>query len=102
MEKVLQYAEFAEECRNLAANLTTLDDKKTLEMMAHAWEAVAKERQQRLSTWQLRGWPSSREEPAMDVKTSNKGGLVNNLWVQMGALAIVAIIVIALAAKYLW
>lgn len=50
MEKVLQYAEFAEECRKLAANLTKPDDKKTLEMMAHAWEAVAKERQQRLST----------------------------------------------------
>ncbi len=33
----------------------------------------------------------------MDAKS-----LVNNLWVQMGALAIVAIIVIALAAKYLW
>jgi len=28
--------------------------------------------------------------------------LINNLWVQMGALAIVAIILIALAAKYLW
>jgi hypothetical protein len=38
----------------------------------------------------------------MDVQTSNKGGLVNNLWVQMGALAIVAIILIALAAMYLW
>ncbi len=38
----------------------------------------------------------------MDAKTNNKGGLVNNLWVQIGAFAIVAIILIALAAKYLW
>jgi len=38
----------------------------------------------------------------MDAKTNNKGGLINYLWVQMGALAIVAIILIALASKYLW
>ncbi len=38
----------------------------------------------------------------MDAQKSNKGGLVNNIWVQMGALAIVAIVLIALAAKYLW
>ena len=50
MEKVLQYAEFAEECRKLAATLTKPDDKKALEIMAYAWEAVAKERQQQLST----------------------------------------------------
>ena len=41
MEKVLQYAQFAEECRTLAANLTKPDYKKTLEVMARAWEAVA-------------------------------------------------------------
>jgi len=28
--------------------------------------------------------------------------LVNNLWVQMGVMAIVVIIAIALAAKYIW
>jgi hypothetical protein len=50
MEKVLQYAQFAEECRKLSANLTKPDDKKALEIMAHAWEAVAKERHQQLST----------------------------------------------------
>ncbi len=50
MEKVLQYAQFAEECRTLAANLTKPDYKRTLEVMAHAWEAVAKERQKQLST----------------------------------------------------
>jgi hypothetical protein len=38
----------------------------------------------------------------MDARTSNKGGLVNNLWVQMGVMAIVVIIAIALAAKYIW
>ena len=37
----------------------------------------------------------------MDVQT-NKGSLLNNLWVQIGVFAIAAIIVIALAAKYLW
>jgi len=50
MEKVLQYAQFAEECRTLAASLTKPDYKKALEIMAHAWEAVANERQQQLST----------------------------------------------------
>ena len=30
------------------------------------------------------------------------GGLANNFWLQMAILAIVAIIVIALAAKYVW
>ena len=46
MEKVLQ---FAEECRTLAADFTK-PDYKALEIMAHAWEAVAKERQQQLCT----------------------------------------------------
>jgi hypothetical protein len=30
------------------------------------------------------------------------GGLANNFWVQMAVLAIVTVIVVALAAKYLW
>jgi hypothetical protein len=38
----------------------------------------------------------------MTEQTEKGRGLINNLWVQMGALAIVAIILIALAAKYLW
>ncbi|MFY9894865.1 MAG: hypothetical protein WAK63_12130 [Xanthobacteraceae bacterium] len=50
MEKVVQYAQFAEECRKLAAILVEPDDKKALEIMAYAWETVAKERQQQLST----------------------------------------------------
>jgi hypothetical protein len=32
----------------------------------------------------------------------NKGGFANNLWVQMAALVIVTLVVIALAAKYVW
>jgi len=50
MEKVLQSHSLPEECRTLAASLTKPDYKKALEIMAHAWEAVAKERQQQLST----------------------------------------------------
>jgi hypothetical protein len=46
MEKVLQ---FAEECRTLAADFTK-PDYKALEIMAHAWEAVAKERQMQLAS----------------------------------------------------
>jgi hypothetical protein len=30
------------------------------------------------------------------------GGLAGNFWVQMAILAIVAVVVVALAAKYLW
>ncbi len=50
MEKVLQYAQFAEECRALAADSTKPDYKKTLEIMARVWEAAAKERQMQLAS----------------------------------------------------
>ena len=30
------------------------------------------------------------------------GGVANNFWVQMVILAVVAVVVVALAAKYLW
>jgi hypothetical protein len=30
------------------------------------------------------------------------GGLANNFWVQMVILAVVAVVIVALAAKYLW
>ncbi len=33
---------------------------------------------------------------------AGRGGLLNNLWVQLAALAIVVVILIVLAAKYLW
>jgi hypothetical protein len=32
----------------------------------------------------------------------NKGGFTNNFWVQMAAMAVVTVIIIALAAKYIW
>ena len=45
---------------------------------------------------------TGRSSP-MTMHSDNKGrGLINNLWVQMAILAIVIIVLIALAAKYLW
>jgi hypothetical protein len=38
----------------------------------------------------------------MDTQLENKGGLTNNFWVQIAALVIVTVVVIALAAKYIW
>jgi hypothetical protein len=38
----------------------------------------------------------------MNTQTSNKAGFVNNFWVQMAALVIVTVVIIALAAKYIW
>jgi nucleoside recognition membrane protein YjiH len=38
----------------------------------------------------------------MNTQTSNKAGLANNFWVQMAALVIVTVVIIALAAKYIW
>jgi hypothetical protein len=38
----------------------------------------------------------------MNTQTSNKAGLANNFWVQMAALVVVTVVIIALAAKYIW
>ena len=38
----------------------------------------------------------------MTTQISNRGGLANNFWMQMAILAIAVIVVIALAAKYIW
>jgi hypothetical protein len=38
----------------------------------------------------------------MDTQTTPKSGFANNVWVQIAALVIVTIVVIALAAKYIW
>ena len=38
----------------------------------------------------------------MDTQISPKTGFANNAWVQMAALLVLAIVVIALAAKYIW
>jgi hypothetical protein len=38
----------------------------------------------------------------MDTQITSKRGFIDNLWVQMAALVIVTLVVIALAAKYVW
>ncbi len=38
----------------------------------------------------------------MDTQIPRKSGFANNFWVQMAALVLVTIAVIALAAKYIW
>ena len=38
----------------------------------------------------------------MDRQADNRSGLANNFWLQMAAVVIVAVILIALAAKYVW
>jgi hypothetical protein len=38
----------------------------------------------------------------MDTQLANKSGLTNNFWVQIAALVILTVVVIALAAEYIW
>ncbi len=38
----------------------------------------------------------------MNAQTDKKSGLMNNAAMQMAALAILAIVLVALAAKYVW
>jgi hypothetical protein len=38
----------------------------------------------------------------MNTQIFNKGGLAGNFWLQIAALVIVTLVVIALAAKYVW
>ncbi len=38
----------------------------------------------------------------MTTQAANKNSLANNLWVQMAALIVVTVVIIALAAKYIW
>jgi hypothetical protein len=38
----------------------------------------------------------------MNTQIFHKGGFANNLWVQIAALVIVSLVVIAVAAKYVW
>jgi hypothetical protein len=38
----------------------------------------------------------------MDTRADSRSNFVNNLWVQMAALVIVVLVLIALAAKYIW
>ena len=41
-------------------------------------------------------------DPRMDTQITRKSGLANNLWVEMAALVIVTVAVIALAAEFIW
>jgi hypothetical protein len=38
----------------------------------------------------------------MNTQITTKQGFTNNFWVQMAALVILTVVVIALAAKYVW
>jgi len=38
----------------------------------------------------------------MTAQISNKSNLANNLWLQMAALAVVGVVLIVLAAIYIW
>ena len=46
--------------------------------------------------------PNRGEVIRVDTQITHKSGLANNLWVQMAAMVIVTIVVIALAAKFIW
>ena len=45
---------------------------------------------------------ASMREVNMDTQTRPQGGLTRNLWVQMVVLLIAVVVLIALAAKYIW
>jgi hypothetical protein len=47
MELIVQYRQFAEECRKLSAKIGQPQERQALESMARAWERVA-EREARL------------------------------------------------------
>lgn len=57
MLRVIEYKQFAEECRGLAARLRKPQDKQRLQEMAVAWEMLALEREE-----QLNGGSSIRDE----------------------------------------
>jgi hypothetical protein len=38
----------------------------------------------------------------MDTQLANKSSLTNNFWVQIAAMVILTVVVIALAAEYIW
>jgi hypothetical protein len=38
----------------------------------------------------------------MNTQITTKQGFTNNLWVQMAAIVILTVVLIALAAKYIW
>ncbi len=48
MKTVAEYRKFAAKCRELAAKLTDANDKRATELMASAWDKVAKQREAQL------------------------------------------------------
>jgi hypothetical protein len=48
MKSVAKYRQLADEYRKLSDKLTSPKDKKALQLMARAWDRVAKEREDRL------------------------------------------------------
>jgi hypothetical protein len=38
----------------------------------------------------------------MDTRITNKGGFTNNFWLQTALLVIAVVVLIALAAKFIW
>ncbi len=48
MQLVAKYRLYAEQCRELAAKMGSLEFKRALETMVSEWEAVASEREARL------------------------------------------------------
>ena len=38
----------------------------------------------------------------MDMHVTTKGALAKNLWLQMALLGVLAVVLIALAAKFIW
>jgi hypothetical protein len=53
LKKASEYQEHARECRQLARTAVSPEHKAMLEKMAQTWEALARERQQRI-------WRASR------------------------------------------
>jgi|GEM_PF-2489714 len=45
MRTVAEYRKYADDCRELAAKLRDPEDRRALELMAAAWDKVAKERE---------------------------------------------------------
>jgi hypothetical protein len=48
MKTIAEYKEFAQKCREPAAKLDDPNDKRATELMAAAWEKVAKQREAQL------------------------------------------------------
>jgi hypothetical protein len=63
LKKVLEFQEHAHQCRILAASASNRAHREMLSKTAEAWDALAKDREQRLS----------RQKPSSDPQTENGG-----------------------------